>query len=498
VERGESPLAEVSSPEQSLSKDSSISPQIGSTNGVPFDSSLARLTREPVARTLVGMAVPMLAGTFSMTAYNLTDTYYVARLGTAPLAAMSFTFPIVMLLSSAVMGLGTGVTASVSHALGRHDHALAQRLSTHTLILSVLLTLILSVGGLLTLKPVFRLLGAEGEVFDMTCEYMRVWYWGIATIVLPMIACNIVRATGNTVSPSLLMMFGALLNVVLAPIMIYGLVGFPRWGLFGAALATVISQGVSGVFILWILHHRHRLLCLEIPRWNDLCASWVEVLRLGIPCCLASLLIPISSTLITRLVSGYGPEAVAACGAAGRVEMFAFLVPMALGFSLVPFVGQNFGANRLDRVIRGRFLSNLFVFLWGGFVCIVLGVVGRPVAALFSQDAQVIETLTLYLRIVPIGYGMMEIHRYTGFLFNGVQKPFYAMMVNLLRVVVLLIPFSMIGSRYLGLRGIFAGRVVADIISALVGLGWGQGVLKTLLADSFRGFRPGTETSCPN
>jgi len=441
------------------------------------------------------MAVPMLAGTFSMTAYNLTDTYYVARLGTPSLAAMSFTFPIVMLLASAIMGLGMGVTASVSHALGRHDRDRARRLATHALILCVLIAVGLSFIGHLTVGPVFRLLGAQGEILSLTCEYMRVWYWGIVTMVVTMTASNIVRATGNTVAPSILMMIGAFLNVLLAPIMIFGYLGFPRWGIFGAALATVLSQGVSGIFIVWILHRRHRLLLLVVPTWKELRASWAEVLRLGIPCCLTSLLIPISGAIVTRMVATYGVEAVAACGAAGRIEMFAFLVPMALGFSLVPFVGQNFGANRLDRVIRGRFLSNVFVFLWGGFVCIVLAFTGRSIAGIFSQDAQVIDILTLYLRIVPIGYGMMEIHRYTGFFLNGVQKPFHATFVNVLRIGVLLIPLSLIGSRYMGLKGIFGGRVVADIVSALVGLRWGQGVLNTLVKNSSK--EPCRETEIP-
>jgi putative MATE family efflux protein len=446
--------------------------------------SLPKLTQRPVGRTLFGLAWPMLGGTFAMTAFNLTDTYFVARLGTEALAAMSFTFPVVMVIGAITMGIGTGATATVSHAIGRHDHALAQRLTTHTLILAFLVILIMSVGGLLTIDPVFRALGAKEDLLPMIHQYMVTWYLGVVTVVLPWMAGDIVRATGNTAAPSATMIVGALINVVLDPIMIFGLFGFPKWGICGAAVATIIAQAVSGVLVLWVLHARHRLLHLFVPTWKELRASWAEVLHIGIPCCLTNLLMPVASGIVTRVVACYGAAAVAACGAAGRVEMFSFLVPMALGISMVPFVGQNYGANRLDRVMRGRFLGNVFAFLWGAFICIVLHFAARPVASLFSEDPEVKRQIALYLRIVPIGYGMMEIHRYTGFFFNGVRKPLHSTIINVLRIVGLLIPLVLLGSWQMGLQGVFWGRVAADVVSAAVGLVWGHSVLKALAARS--------------
>ncbi|MBN1866069.1 MATE family efflux transporter [Candidatus Sumerlaeota bacterium] len=440
----------------------------------------ARLVGRPVGRTLVGMAAPMLGGTFAMTAFNLADTYFVSRLGTIPLAAMAFTFPVVMIIASISMGLGTGATAVVSHALGRDDQVQAQRLTTHTLVLAVVIVVLMSIGGLWTIDPVFRMLGANERTLPLIHQYMVVWYLGVVFMVLPMMMNNIVRATGDTVSPSLIMVIASVLNVILDPIMIFGLWGFPRWGIRGAAVATIVSRAVSGVLILWVLHRRHRLLHLFMPTWRELRASWAEVLHIGLPCCLTNLLMPIAGAIVTRIVAGFGAAAVAACGAAGRVEMFAFMVPMALGISLVPFVGQNYGAKRLDRVIRGRLFSNTFAFIWGGAIYLAFALLAHPIAQLFSRDAEVVATLTLYLRIVPIGYGMMEIHRYTGFFLNGVRKPLHATGVNVLRIVGLLVPLSLAGAWAFGIPGLFWGRVVADVLSALAGLGWGHAVLKSL------------------
>jgi putative MATE family efflux protein len=440
---------------------------------------LPKLTSRPVGRTLFGMAAPMLGGTFAMTAYNLTDTYFVSCLGTNSLAAMSFTFPVVMLIGSIVMGLGTGATATVSHAIGRHDHALVQRLTTHTLILAFIVVIIMAVGGLLTIDPVFRLLGAQESLLPLIHQYMIVWYLGIATVVLPMMAGDILRATGNTVAPSVIMVMGTLLNAILAPIMIFGLFGFPRWGICGAALATIIAQAASGVMILRVLHTRYHMLHFYVPEWKELRASWAEVLHIGIPCCLTNLLLPIAISIITHITARYGETAVAACGTAGRLEMFSFMVPMALGISLVAFVGQNFGANRMDRVIRGRFICNAFAFLWGIFVCIVFVFAARPLATLFSKDEAVISTIVLYLRIVPLGYGMMEIHRYTGFFLNGVRRPYPATLLNIFRIAILIL--TAFGFSWLfGLKGVFIGRVLADVLSATAGLAFGHVVLKSI------------------
>ena len=419
-----------------------------STNQTPASDSEkkqspARLTQGSVGITLLKLAGPMLGGTFAMTAYNLTDTFFVSRLGTESLAAMAFTFPVVMLLGSITMGLGTGATATVSHAIGRSNHPLAQRLTTHALILILLIVITMSSLGLLTIDPVFRALGAKESLLPLIHQYMIIWYLGIITMVCSMMGGDIIRATGDTVTPSAIMMTGAAINVVLDPIMIFGLLGFPRLGICGAALATIIAQAVSAALILRTLHVRHRLLHLFVPTLRELWASWKEILYIGIPCCLTNLLMPLSSAIITRIVAGYGVAAVAACGAAGRIEMFSFMVPMALGISLVPFVGQNYGANRLDRIIRGRFLGNTFAFAWGAFVCIVLYFAAPALARLFSRDPKVIETIVLYLRIVPIGYGMMEIHRYTGFFLNGARKPFHATTLNILRMACLLIPLTL-------------------------------------------------------
>ncbi len=440
----------------------------------------AKLTEGSVARRLTALAVPMLGGTFAMTAFNLTDTYFVSRLGTLPLAAMGFTFPVVMFVTSIAHGLGMGATAVVSQVLGEGDHAQARRIATHSLILASLVVIAMSVIGLVSMGPVFRMLGASDEVLPLVHEFMLIWYSGIVVVVIPMMANGIIRSAGDAVFPSALMVFGSVLNVILDPIMIFGLFGFPRLGLRGAALATVLARAVTLVVTLYVLHRRHGLLELSVPRTSELWASWRRVMHIGIPSSATNLLLPISSGIITRIVAGFGETAVAACGAGSRIEMFAFMIPMALGVSQVPFIGQNWGAGRIDRVNLCRKYSNRFALYWGICCAVAFMLLSHRMAMFFSHDARVVDILTLYLCVIPLGYGMREIHRYVGFSFNAVGRPLSSAGINVIRIVGLLIPCTFLGARFFGLTGVFWGTVAADLTSACLALLWARHLFRGL------------------
>lgn len=427
------------------------------------------LVRRGVGRTLFAMAFPLLAGTFAMNAYNLTDTWFVAQLGTLPLAAMGFTFPVVMLLTCVALGIGTALTTLVSHAIGRHDHDDAGRLVTHGLTLILCVAACLSVAGYLLVVPVFRALGADVGIQPLIASYMRVWYIGSVFMAIPMVGKGLLISAGDSKGAGLCMIIGPILNTILDPIMIFGLLGCPAMGIRGAAMATVIAQAVSTLMLLHFLYNRHGLLKWA---WRGFTGSMRRIVRFAIPSILSMVLMPVAATVITKILSGFGNEAVAAAGAAQRIEMFAFIIPMALGISLTPFVSQNFGAGRLDRVRAGFKTGVLFALIYGGFISAVFIITAPWLAAIFTDDPKVAGTIVLYIRLISPGYGMMESHRYCGFILTGLHRPSSATLLNTLRIMLFLIPFSWVGAQMFGLKGVFAGRLATDLLTGCVGLFW--------------------------
>lgn len=430
------------------------------------------LVRQSVRRTLFSMAVPMLAGTFAMNAYSLTDTWFVSRLGTLPLAAMGFTFPVVMLLMCVARGIGSGVTTLVSHAIGRHNHADASRFVTHGMVLTLAVTAVMSVGGYLLIEPVFRLLGADAGTLPLIGQYMRTWYAGAVFMTLPMLGNGILISTGDSRAASGMMILGTMVNLVLDPIMIFGYLGCPAMGIRGAALATVISQAITAVWMVLLLAGKHQLLHWPTIGFRRFPASLRRISGFAIPSVLSLILMPVSATVITRLLSGFGHEAVAATGAAGRIEMFAFMVPMALGISLTPFVSQNFGAGRVDRVREAQRLAIRFAIGYGTLTAVAFWLGAPWLAAAFTEDPKVAQTLISYVRIVSFGYGLMEVHRYCGFFLTGLHRPVSATLLNAVRVLALLIPLSYLGAYLWGIPGVFGGRLATDVAVGFLGMAW--------------------------
>lgn len=437
----------------------------------------ARLIDPPVGGTLFRMTVPMIFGILAMVAFHLTDTFFVAQLGTNALAAMSFTFPVVFVIHSISMGLGVGVSAVVSRVIGSGDHDQVRRLTTDSLVLAMLVVGFFVATGLLTIDPLFRLLGATDEIVPLVKSYMRIWYTGVLFVVIPMVGNSAIRATGDTKTPSLIMVAAVTVNVILDPLLIFGIGPFPRMELAGAALATVFARATALLVSLWVLGRRERMLTLVLLPIRNLIRSWRSVLYIGLPTAGTNMIVPVALGIITRMVAEYGPQPVAALGVATRIDPFALAVIFALSASLGPFVGQNLGAGRYDRIKLAVLYSHRFAVGWGLLMLAILALSARPIASLFSDTPAVVDTTVHYLRLVPIGYGLQGVLLLSNMTLNILKKPLHAASLNLTQMFVLYIPLAFIGSRLMGVPGIFGAAAVANIVAGTVAFFWLRRVL---------------------
>ena len=279
-----------------------------------------RLTEGPVGQQLVKLTLPMVWGIFALITFNLVDTYFVGQLGTAQLAAMSFTFPVVMTLGNLAFGLGIGTSSVIARAIGEGDMRRVQRFTTNSLTLALTAVVLFVAVGLFTIEPLFRALGAGPEVMPYIHEYMRIWYFGMVFLVVPMVGNSAIRAAGNTLTPSIIMTLSAGTNILLDPLLITGAWGFPRLELQGAALATVIARAIALVASLLILRFQEKLLSSQIPDLKETLWCWRDILTVGLPAAAASMISPISVGVITSFLAVYGASTVAGFGIASRLE----------------------------------------------------------------------------------------------------------------------------------------------------------------------------------
>lgn len=424
------------------------------------------LTEAPVTGLLIKMTLPMIFGLLSIVAFNLVDTYYVSKLGLLSITAMTFTFPVVMIVGSLAQGIGIGAAALISKAVGENKHSKIVRYTTDSLILGILLVLIFIIVGMFTIEPLFRLLGADDQTLPYVIDYMKIWYPGVIFVVIPMIGNSAIRALGDTKTPALIMTVAAVVNIVFDPILIFGFGPIPAMGIKGAAIATVISRAITLIVALYVLIYRKKSVSISHVKFKEILHSFKDLLYIGIPNALTKIMTPLAIGVITGLIATYGQEATAGFGIASRVEMFALLVINALTSIFVPLLGQNIGAGKSNRVLEIIKKSEIFSLLYGFIIMIVLMIFGKNIAMIFSDNPQVVSTVKTYLFIIPIGYGLQGLFLIYTSTLNVINKPFHSAILSLLRLFIIYVPLALILSNQFGLVGIWIALNISFVLSS--------------------------------
>ncbi len=419
----------------------------------------------------------MVWGLFSVIAFNLADTYFIGQLGANELAAISFTTPIVLVITSLAIGLGTGTSSILARTIGQGDRDRLRRIATDSLILTALVSVLLMWIGLKSIESLFSVMGAEPAVLVLIHEYMGIWYLGLPFLVLPMVGNSSLRAQGNTLFPSLIMFIAALVNVILDPILIFGLFGAPRLEMQGAAIATVLARMVTLIAALWMLGVKEKLLVFAVPGRQQLWQSWVAIFHVGLPAAGTNVVVPLGMAVVTALMASFGANAVAALGVATRIEAFSIIFLFALASSLGPFVGQNAGAGKRARVIRVVQGANIMALVWGLFIAAILFFISEPVVKLFSENESVIAMAKSYLIIISISYGFQGMLMVNSSTFNALGKPLPSTLLSLGRMFLLYVPMALVAKTYWGTQGIFIVAALANVISGVVAFAWAKSAL---------------------
>ena len=435
------------------------------------------LLNAPIGKTLWQMTWPMVFGVATLISFNLVDTFFISLLGTESLAAIGFTFPVTFTVISLSIGLGIGTSAVIARKLGEDKDEQARHAGSSALYLAAILVACLSLIGWLLAEPIFALLGAGEDMIPLIMSYMNIWFIGAVLLVMPMIGNSILRASGDTITPSLIMGLGGLLNAVFDPILIFGLGPIPALGMQGAALASVLSWLIGfGLIIYWLVV-RKKLIDPIPPSVKVFIASAKKLLTIGLPAAGANMLTPLSMAVMTAIVATYGAPAVAGFGAGARLESLACIVILALSMSLPPFISQNFGAGRMDRV-RSAYRQALFaVLVLQALIYFVLLLCLPLIQQAFARDEEVAQVLAWFVWIMPLGYGVQGWVILTNSSMNALHLPLRALILSMVRLFALFLPISYVGSVLGGLPGLFIGGVSANVITAALAYRWFMRIL---------------------
>lgn len=413
----------------------------------------------------------MVWGILAIMSMNIVDTFYVGQLGPDPLAAMGFTIPIVSILLGLAFGIGIGTSSVISRAIGAKEIDAVRSYATQSIIIAIVVAITFAIVGYHNIDAIFRQLGAPDHLMPLIHQYMDVWFLGSFIVIVPMVGNSAIRASGNTKLPGLVMIGVSIVNIILDPILIFGLFGFPRLELAGAALATIAAYSFALVTSLYLLIFRYRFLSLHAC-YRKVSDSWKAILSISIPAIGTNLIAPLSVAITTWMVAHHSPEAVAGFGVATRIESMLLVVMMGLSSITGPFVGQNWGAQRYDRVAESIRISFRFVAIWGVAVACFLWLFAYPISGLFADEESILESASLYLYIMPITYAFLGMIMVSSSTANGKGDPKPSLVMSFLRLLAVYIPLAWLLSTTMGLPGIYLAGALANIVVGFVAIYW--------------------------
>lgn len=433
------------------------------------------LTQGHVPLSLARLTAPMMMGVSSSVLVQVLEMGFIGQLSTAHVAAITFTFPLTMVLTSIALGISIGTSSVIARSVGQHSQSQdggddVQRLGTHSLILVTGAMSVLAALCWLSIDPIFLALGADKAMLPLIHSYLDVYLPGSIFFTIAMILGSIMRANGSATVPGVIMTAGSIAHLLLDPILIFGWFGLPAMELQGAATAMTVTR--FAVMIMTLIYVFRGQMVLNHDHLRAFVSSSKRILHVGIPAIATNLIGPVTAAYITRLMANYGETAVAGFGVAGRIEAVAAMLMFALSGSIGPFVGQNLGAKKLHRVHLGVTASYQFSLAWGLLVALPLFFFGDAISGLIDSSPEVIAIAALYLALVPWSYGCWGMLMMATASFNAVGKPLPSTALSFTRMVVIYVPLASLLDHLYGYQGIFIATLISNTLLGIVAYLW--------------------------
>ena len=427
--------------------------------------------RAPIWGLLLRFSGPAIVSMVVAGSYNIVDAIFVGRLGSEALAALVVAFPLMMLFMGISMGTGVGAASLISRRLGAGDHEGANRVAGITITLAILVGALMTVICLPNLEALLRLLGASGSVLSLAKSYMSILATFAVVNSFALIMGTIIRAEGNPMLSGTTMIISAVINIILDPILIFGLGPISAMGVAGAATATVIARSIGGlIFLVYFISGRtsyrfrlgYFLLNLKIL---------AEIYRVG----MASIVRMTAGSLVmglnNRIAASFGVIPLAVVGVVIRFARFTFMPTMGLGQGMMPLVGYNFGAKQKERVGEVVIKAGLASLAWGLLCWVVVMLLPSKLMSIFSADPQFLLEGAPALRIFALLFFAVGIQRILSFFFQGIGKGLPSLVLTSSPFIFRL-PGLLILPQIFGLAGLWAAFPVADALSIILTLIW--------------------------
>ena len=431
------------------------------------------------SKALWSLAIPIMFGMGIQTLYNLVDMIFIGRLGGEAITGIAFNMPLFFLVLGLTMGLGTGVTASIARFIGQDNKKEADNSAEHALFMAVIISVFLSTIGLVFGKEILTLFGADGEILLLGWEYLHVMCIGMPFMIFSGFFRSILAGEGDMKFPMMVAGLGTVLNIILDPIFIfkleeYGGFGFGL-GVAGAAMATVISQGiVFFVFIYMLFFKDHSYITFRLKDFSFSTDIIWDIIKIGLPASLSMVVMAIGQGVFNKILIHFSADTVAAYQVAGRLDMLVFLPIFSIAASLTTLVGMFFGAKEYDALIftiKYGIMSAFFITI---LLSIFIFVFAELAVGLFTQDELIISIAANFLRLFAFVYPLISVGITTGRVLQGLGKGLPVLIITIVRVLGVSAPLSVFFIFYMDkpVEWVWYSMMSSTMVAFVIAVSW--------------------------
>ena len=398
------------------------------------------LIKDSISSLLKKIAVPASVATLFQTLFNIVDTYFAGKISSDALSALAKSFPIYFILIAASVGVTVGGTSLIANSIGEKNKENILRYFGQTIIYGIILSILVTIVGLLFASEIFALMGSTNKVINLGLKYTNVIFSG-SVIFISVVALNsLLHAEGDTKTFRNVLILSFFLNIILNPLFIFGYGPIPAMGMTGIGVATIICQIIAFLLLLNKIIKSKIIKNISLRYFYPNFTFLVKIFYQSAPISAALFMISIGNFIILAYISKFGEPAVAGYGSAARFEQILLLPVLGLNTAIISIVGQNFGAKEYLRVKQSYYQA----IAYGTIIMVIAGSIiflsADKIVSIFTNDVVVISYGTTYLKISALIFPAYPIYFISNGFFMALKKSSYAMNLNIVRNVLLPIP----------------------------------------------------------
>lgn len=426
----------------------------------------------PVGKLLFNMSLPMMVSMLVQALYNIVDSIFVAKLSENALTAVSLAFPLQTLLIAVATGTGVGMNALFSKSLGEHDFKKANKIADNGIFLYVLSYIVFLILGFTVVKPFYasQIGSADVEIMELGIDYLSTVMILSFGLFGQIFFERLLTSTGRTIFSMTSQLCGAITNIILDPILIFGLLGAPKMGVTGAALATVIGQCVAGIIACVCNHKFNHEVSLNIKGFRPDWTLIGHIYAIGIPSIIMQSIGSIMTYCMNRILIEFSSTATAVFGVYFKLQSFFFMPVFGLNNGITPIIAYNYGAKQRKRMLKTIKLSLIVAFCLTFIGFLSFEAIPQVLLDMFNASEDMLTIGVPALRIIGIHYLIAWFCIVIGTVFQALGKAVFSMIVSIMRQLVVLIPAAYILAKLGGLHAVWWSFPIAEVISLLVTL----------------------------